>query len=329
MIIPISVSNVIMTEEKSLQPILEVHDLKKHYGAVLALQGGSFQVHQGEIIALLGPNGAGKTTMMKILTGFMEPSSGSVKIDGLSLNENLIEVQKRIGYLPENAPIYGDMLVQDYLNFVGHLRGISPQLMRSRISEAVYNTGLEDVLIRPIGELSKGFRQRVGLAQAILHRPKLLILDEPTNGLDPTQIVEIRNLIKRLAEKSTVLLSTHILSEAEATCDRAIIIIQGDIKADSKLDQLSQTSEVLVSIRTKENVENIVSTIKKIDGVADVNIHSDDHSTKLQVFSKDDSIQGPEIASRIFELAKENNWSLWQLQPQQKTLETVFKELTQ
>lgn len=201
--------------------MIDVSELTKSYGPIQALQGVSFNIAEGEIVGLLGPNGAGKTTIIKILTGYLQPDGGDVLVHDMDVLELTREVQAHIGYLPETAPLYPELSVQAYLKMMVDLRQIPEAEQLERLSDAIYATGLENHLTRPIGELSKGFRQRVGLAQAILHRPKLLILDEPTVGLDPTQIVEIRHLIRRLAKHSTILFSTHILSEVEALCDRS------------------------------------------------------------------------------------------------------------
>lgn len=210
--------------------MIEVRDLKKTYGEVEALKDVSFSVQSGEVIGLLGPNGAGKTTVMKILSGYLHPTSGIAEVAGLDVSRFPGEVQEMIGYLPENAPLYPELTVQGQLRMIANLRAIPENEQLQYASDAVHAVGLEDRLVRPIATLSKGYRQRVGLAQAIIHRPKLLILDEPTNGLDPTQIIEVRNLIRSLAHKATVIVSTHILSEVEATCDRAIIIMNGEVK---------------------------------------------------------------------------------------------------
>ncbi|MGZ9189859.1 MAG: ABC transporter ATP-binding protein, partial [Nitrospira sp.] len=247
--------------------MIEVSELKKSYGSVEALRGVSFSIPAGQIVGLLGPNGAGKTTIIKILTGYLQPGGGAVFVDGLDVLTHTREVQARLGYLPENAPLYPELSVQGYLKMIADLRQIPDDKQIERISEAVYATGLAEHLTRPIGTLSKGFRQRVGLAQAILHQPKLLILDEPTVGLDPTQIVEIRRLIHRLAEKSTILFSTHILSEVEALCDRAIILINGLVKADAKLSDLEETADaVLVLGSTTEGVERSLRSLAGVRG---------------------------------------------------------------
>ena len=206
-----------------------VEGLTKSYGEIQALRGMSFQVEQGEIVGLLGPNGAGKSTAIKCLTGYLHPDEGSVHVDGINVLDDPIEAQARIGYLPENTPLYPEMSVQSYLRMIAELRDVPDELIIEKLSDAIIATGLEQRLTQPIGQLSKGLRQRVGLAQAILHKPRLLILDEPTIGLDPTQIVEIRNLIKGLSGNSTILFSSHILSEVEAVCDRVIILVNGEV----------------------------------------------------------------------------------------------------
>jgi len=226
--------------------MIDVTDVSKSYGTIQALKDVSFHVDAGEIIGLLGPNGAGKTTMMKILTGYLMPDGGDVTVDGLDVLTDTLEVQKRIGYLPESAPLYPEMSVQAYLRWIADLRGIPVEEQRAYIVESVRAAALQDHLTRPVGQLSKGYRQRVGIAQAILHKPSLLVLDEPTIGLDPTQIVEVRRLIRRLAQNSTVLLSTHILSEVEAVCDRVIILLNGTVRADARLEELATTVDVIL-----------------------------------------------------------------------------------
>ena len=248
--------------------MIDVDGLTKSYGAVEALRGVSFHIKSGEIVGLLGPNGAGKTTIIKILTGYLHPDTGTVLVDDLDVLTHTREVQSRIGYLPENAPLYPELSVQGYLKMMADMRQIPPGEQRARISEAVYATGLVDMLVRPIGQLSKGFRQRVGLAQAILHKPKLLILDEPTIGLDPTQIVEIRRLIRRLAAHSTILFSTHILSEVEALCDRAIILMNGQVRADSRLADLEVTADAVLVLQAKP--EGVDAALRRMAGVRGV-----------------------------------------------------------
>jgi ABC-2 type transport system ATP-binding protein len=299
--------------------IIEVQGLTKHYGAVKALNGIGFQVQKGEIIGLLGPNGAGKTTTMKILTGYLQPTDGIARVAGHDVVADPLAAQAVIGYLPENAPLYLDMAVQEYLLMIAELRGISDDRIRPLLSEAVYSTGLTKHLTKPIGSLSKGYRQRVCLAQAILHKPQVLILDEPTNGLDPTQILEIRALIKRLAENATVIVSTHILSEVEATCHRAIIIMEGRIKADAKLDALTSSSAAVVGIDGQASgVKEALSAIKGVRSVE----HDGKH---WKVIGEKDL----SLCPLIFDVAKEKNWRLAELRQETRTLESVFRELAQ
>jgi len=302
--------------------MISVENLVKSYGDNIALRGISFEVAQGEIVGLLGPNGAGKTTTMKILTGFLQPTEGTALIDNVDVVEDPISVQKNIGYLPENAPIYLDMVVQEYLKFGADLRDISESDRKHLISEAVYATGLEDHLIRPISDLSKGYRQRVGLAYAIMHKPKLLILDEPTNGLDPTQIHEVRGLIRRLAEHATVMVSTHILQEVEATCHRAIIIIEGEIKADAKLSELTSTTSAVVAIN-KQGAD-IEAKLRGLNGVQSV--QEENHSDSYAHY-RVNADEGTELCPQIFDLACAENWRLSELRQDTRTLDSVFREL--
>lgn len=325
-----------MSESAQGRPLVEVSHLSKMYGNLEALKAASFTIYPGEIIALLGPNGAGKTTMMKILTGYLEPSAGQVVIDGMDIELQRTEVQKQLGYLPENAPIYGDMLVQDYLVFAARMRGVPEAEVLKCVTDAVVNTGLQEVLIRPIAELSKGFRQRVGLAQAILHRPKLLILDEPTNGLDPTQIVEMRGLIKRLAKTSTILLSTHILSEAEATCDRAIIIFRGEIKADAPMGDLSIHQEVRATILKDGDAKLDRSQVEKVFGdqanFSLVNLTEEQKDgiqfLTLQLRGQGKPVSDRLLAMQVADLCYSKGWKMCELKPHAHNLESIFNDLT-
>jgi ABC-2 type transport system ATP-binding protein len=304
--------------------MIDVTELKKSYGPVEALRGVSFQIAEGEIVGLLGPNGAGKTTIMKILTGYLQPDEGSVHIGGLDVLTQTQQVQAQLGYLPENAPLYPELSVQDYLWMMAELRQVPADQRLARLSETVYATGLQEHLARPIGTLSKGFRQRVGLAQAILHKPKLLILDEPTLGLDPTQIVEIRRLIRRLAEHSTILFSTHILSEVEALCDRVIILMNGQVKTDARLSELAATPHaVLVLSETPGDAERL---LRGLTGVKDV--ESTRTAEGFAVYRVLGRRRGQkDICPAIYELARKQNWPLRELRRDVRTLETVFNEL--
>ncbi len=304
--------------------MIDVTGLTKYYGPIRALEDVSFGIKSGEIVGLLGPNGAGKTTFLKILTGYLQPDEGTVRVDGLDVQEHTREVQARLGYLPETAPLYPELSTQAYLQMVAALRLIPEEDRVRRISEAVYATGLEEHLTRPIGQLSKGFRQRVGLAQAILHKPKLLILDEPTVGLDPTQIVEIRNLIRRLAKHSTVLFSTHILSEVEALCDRAIILINGRVEADARMAELAATSDaVLVFQRPVAEAKATLSKMALANAVTD--FRNTDGYPALKVHGKPDAGDG--LTAAIYDLARQHNWPVRELRRDVRTLEMVFNAL--
>jgi ABC-2 type transport system ATP-binding protein len=302
--------------------MINVKEVTKSYGDVQALRGVSFQVADAEIVGLLGPNGAGKTTIIKILTGYLQPDEGSVEIDGLDVLAQPIAVQARIGYLPENAPLYPELSVQSYLKLIADLRQIPEAEQMRCISEAVIDTSLEEYLTRPIGKLSKGLRQRAGIAQAILHRPKLLILDEPTVGLDPTQIVEIRRLIKRLAQNSTILFSSHILSEVEALCDRAIIMMNGQIRADARLADLEATDDAILVLQHK--VSGVEVALRKINGVSKVEtVASQDGVMSYRVYGK----KGSDLCPLLYDAARQNSWPLRELRRDARSLESVFNEL--
>jgi ABC-2 type transport system ATP-binding protein len=301
--------------------MIEVTHLTKSYGPVEALRGVSFNVAPGEIVGLLGPNGAGKSTAMKILTGYLQPDGGEVKVDGLDVLTHTREVQARIGYLPENAPLYPELTVQTYLLLMADLREIPREQQIESLSRAVYATNLADHLTRPIGHLSKGYRQRVGLAQAILHQPRLLILDEPTIGLDPTQIVEIRHLIRRLAPKSTILFSSHILSEVEAVCDRVIIIMNGQVKADARLADLAATSNAVLVLQHKTS--GVEKALKGLAEVTQVEATSAGDYPAYRVYGRDDA----KLCPAIYDLARREEWPVRELRRDVRTLEAVFNEL--
>ena len=302
--------------------MIEVRDLIKAYGHIQALKGVNFSVADGEIVGLLGPNGAGKTTIIKILTGYLQPDEGIVEVDGLDVLTQTQAAQARIGYLPENAPIYPELSVQAYLKLMADLRQIPAQEQRARLSEAIHATGLVDRLTQPIGQLSKGYRQRVGLAQAILHRPRLLILDEPTVGLDPTQIVEIRSLIRRLSEHSTILFSTHILTEVEALCDRAIILMNGEIRADARLNELASSNDAVLVL--DKAVDNVLGVLKGLQGVNAVQQQpvANGHIS-YRVIGKENA----DLCPAIYQLANQHHWPLRELRSDRQTLESVFSKL--
>jgi ABC-2 type transport system ATP-binding protein len=302
--------------------MIDVVDLTKSYGRIEALRGVSFEIRSGEIVGLLGPNGAGKTTIIKILTGYLQPDNGQVEVDGLDVLAHTQEVQARLGYLPENAPLYPEMSVQAYLRMIADLRQVPPGEQLGLISDAVYATGLADMLTRPIGQLSKGYRQRVGLAQAILHQPKLLILDEPTVGLDPTQIVEIRRLIKRLAQHSTILFSTHILSEVEALCDRVIILMNGQVKADARLSELAATPNAVVVLG--QGSDAVDRALRGLRGVRQVEaLRTPDGYPGYRVVGEGQA----DLCPAIYDLARQQSWPLRELRRDVRTLESVFNQL--
>jgi len=305
--------------------MIEIRDLSKSYGKIEALRGISASIQRGQVVGLLGPNGAGKTTAMKILVGYLLPTAGSATVAGIDVIERPLAVQERIGYMPENAPSYGDMLVQEYLGFVADMRGYEGAESRRRIVDAAERCAVADVLARSIGHLSKGYRQRVGLAAAILHDPEILILDEPTSGLDPNQIVEVRKLIRKMGETKTVILSTHILPEVEASCDRAMILIDGRIRADGTLDELTRSHVQVVSLAT-DDPSSAASVFAGIPGVGRVErAGSSDgfHDFRLHLN------ENREIGEAVFDAARERGWRLRELRRNDKTLEQVFRELTE
>ncbi|MGD8627229.1 MAG: ATP-binding cassette domain-containing protein [Anaerolineae bacterium] len=305
--------------------MIDIQDLSKNYGPVQALKSISFHVAPGEIIGLLGPNGAGKTTIMKILTGYLQPTEGAVTVDGLDVVDHAFEVQERIGYLPENAPLYPELSVQSYLKMMADLRQIPAEEQPARLREAIEATDLARHLTRPIGHLSKGYRQRVGLAQAIIHQPKLLILDEPTIGLDPTQIVQVRHLIRRLAQQSTVMLSTHILSEVEAICDRVIILLNGEIKADAHLTDLEASTDVILVLDGQ--TPGVVNALRALEGVGAVTETPTADGPAYRVQPAGEGRPLPDLRPAIYDLARARGWALKELRRDVRTLEAVFNEL--
>jgi ABC-2 type transport system ATP-binding protein len=301
---------------------IAIDKLSKSYGRIQALAGVSFKIEPGEVIGLLGPNGAGKTTLMKILCGYLEPDDGDIRVHGIDVVNHPIEAQKRIGYLPESAPLYGEMLVQEYLEMMAAMRGVRPEEREDRMIEVIRATGLTERVVQPISTLSKGFRQRVGIAQAIIHEPDILILDEPTTGLDPAQIVEIRDLIVGLAKKATVLLSTHILSEVEATCERVLVIMQGELRADAKLADLRSANAAVVAIEA--GASGVADVLKDVAGVTSVEpAGSAGEFTRWRVTSG----SADELCPALFEALRTKRWRIGELRPDPKTLERVFRDL--
>ncbi len=303
---------------------IQIQNLTKSYGHQKAVDGISFTVKTGEILGFLGPNGAGKTTTMKLITNYIEPDGGDVLIRGRSVRDG--EMKRYIGYLPENNPLYPEMPVIDYLHFCAALQGVPREKIEERTVEMIRVCGLDDEKHKKIGELSKGYRQRVGLAQAMIHDPEILILDEPTTGLDPNQIVEIRELIRQLGKEKTVILSTHILPEVEATCDRILIINKGKIVADgtaATLRKQAQGQQVL-HVRIEDADPNLVfEKLKALPSVALVDFLNGE-TQRFEVQSKPEQSSNREI----FQLCVENKWALTEMVPFETRLEDIFRNLT-
>jgi ABC-2 type transport system ATP-binding protein len=305
--------------------LLALDGVSKRFGGIAAVDQVSFQVDRGQVVGFLGPNGAGKSTTMRMITQFIEPDTGAIRLDGVPLDEAGRDAKRRIGYLPENNPLYAEMLVSEYLDFVGRLRELAGPSRQRAIDEAVAATGLEPVFHRPIGELSKGFRQRVGLAAAILHRPDLLILDEPTEGLDPNQRVEIRRLIGELGRERTVLLSTHVLPELQFTCSRLLIINRGRIVADGPIDDLVARAKGASRVAVEAAGTGVAARLAALSGVEAVEAHEtpDGRSRVIVTAATSDDLR-----PRIFELAKAEQWTLFELHQEAGSLEDLFRELT-
>jgi ABC-2 type transport system ATP-binding protein len=308
--------------------MIEIKNLSKKYKDVQALDGVSFSVNQGEILGFLGPNGAGKTTTMKIITGFISANSGSIQINGLDSVEDSLEIRKQIGYLPENVPLYEEMKVYEYLKFVGEARGLNKGALIKKIKELIQSCSLEKVIRKNIGELSKGYKQRVGLAQALIHDPKILILDEPTEGLDPNQIVEIRNLIKKMAQEKTVIMCSHILSEVQATCSRIVIINEGKIVAQGTTEELKAQSEgkQIISFALQGNKEEVIEKFQVQEGVLSIKSLGKE-SAEVEKYILETRSE-KDLRPLVFNLAKEKDWTLYNLTSQELSLEDVFRKLT-
>lgn len=310
--------------------MIEISNLTKLYGTQRAVDAISFNVQKGEIVGFLGPNGAGKTTTMKIITCFMPPSTGDITVKGMSVQQDSLEIRRLIGYLPELNPLYLDMNVVDFLQYVAELRGIEKSRQTSRIREVVEICSLGEVLHKDIGQLSKGYKQRVGLAQAMIHDPEILILDEPTIGLDPNQVVDIRNLIKQLGREKTVILSTHILSEVQATCHRAVIINRGKIVADSSIADLQSDAaeQHYIDLELCGETNGVVDRLAEIAGVVrakEVYLETNPNSRNFRVTAQ----PGSDPREDIFRKAVEMNWVLLGMSLQVRSLEEIFHQLTQ
>jgi ABC-2 type transport system ATP-binding protein len=298
---------------------VKVQDLTKIYGEQRAIDSISFEAKKGEILGFLGPNGAGKTTTMKILTCFIPQSSGVAEVNGFDVEKNPLEVRRQVGYLPEHNPLYKDMYVREYLEFVAGVHKLDKK--KQRVAEMIERVGLSVEQAKPIGALSKGYRQRVGLAQAMLHDPSVLILDEPTTGLDPNQLVEIRRLIKDLGKEKTVIFSTHIMQEVQALCDRVMIINKGEIVANDTIDMLQNRikGETLVTVEFSQSIDN--QRLFKIRNVKNVKILGDNKYQLASDMSKD-------IRAEVFKFAVDNNLTLLEMHKEVFSVADVFQELT-
>lgn len=304
--------------------MIKVENVTKMFGSHKAVDDISFEIKKGEIVGFLGPNGAGKTTTMRIITGFIAPDRGKVYINGVPVDENSKEAQKQIGYLPENNPLYKDMLVSEFLDLAADLSNIAKNKRKEAFDFAVSSVGIKDVFHKPISELSKGYRQRVGIASAILHKPETIIMDEPTEGLDPNQRAEMRLLIKKLAEKHTIIISTHIMQEALAVCNRLLVINKGKIAADGTAEELMKKASQVNSLSVDIEGSNVQAFLQGIDGVEKVEVEKTENGRVVaKIVPKDERKLQPEI-SRI---ARAQNWVIWKIS-EDVGLEDVFHKLT-
>jgi ABC-2 type transport system ATP-binding protein len=312
--------------------MIKVDGLTKRYARTVAVDNISFEVEKGQIVGFLGPNGAGKTTTMRVLTCFLPPTTGTANIAGYDVLTHPMEVKRRIGYLPENPPVYPEMEVSEYLDFVGRLKGIRSGEINRRVDEVLGRCAIGDVRSKLIGKLSKGYRQRVGIAQAIIHNPDVLILDEPTSGLDPKQIIEIRELLRQLAGEHTIILSTHILSEVEHSCERVIIIAQGKLVAIDSVANLTNrlrgSEAVAVEVQAADgrpDPSDVQQRLEQVSGVSRV-VMKDSKDGRLQF--EIESLQGRQIRSDVARTVVNAGWNLNELRPVGLSLEDIFLQLT-
>lgn len=308
--------------------MIHVENLTKYYKDLCAVDQITFDIPKGEILGLLGPNGAGKTTTLRMLTGFLRPSSGTVRVKDYRIDEHPVEIKNLLGYLPESAPLYHDMIVYDYLDYVAAIRAIAPKDRLARIKYLADLCGLNEVMHQPIAELSKGYKQRVGLAHAMMSDPEILVLDEPTSGLDPNQIVEIRKIIRRVGREKTIILSTHILSEAEATCDRVIIINRGKIVADGNAESLKRTEgqDRLIHLVLQDAPEaQVQSLLTAIADVKAVDLRSENGGLlTIAVTCR----SAPGLRGTIYQAIKQTDWTLLEFYQETQSLENIFRNLT-
>ncbi|MDH4274524.1 MAG: ATP-binding cassette domain-containing protein [Gammaproteobacteria bacterium] len=303
--------------------MVEVQQLTKRFGARTAVDQLSFHVAPGEVLGFLGPNGAGKSTTMKMVTGFLQPTSGTARVNGFDILEQPLEAKKALGYLPEGAPAYGDMTVQQFLNFIADIRGLSGDFKRARMQRVIEDVHIGQVLTQRIDTLSKGFRRRVGLAQAIIHDPKVLILDEPTDGLDPNQKYEVRHLIRNMSKDKIIIVSTHILEEVEAVCTRAMIIAHGKLLADGKPEELAARSRYHGAITVKLDArDDAAQALKALPDVAEV--QTEEAADELTVFPRNGAVLLPAVSA----LMAKKQWQVHALYQQKGRLDDVFRQIT-
>lgn len=303
--------------------MIEVSNVSRHFGSFKAVDDVSFSIPTGQIVGLLGPNGAGKTTTMRMITGFLNPTSGTIKIDGIDVAENPVETKKKIGYMPESAPLYGDMIVDDYLRYIANMYGQNPD---EKVPLLCKECGLEEVMHKNISELSRGYRQRVGLAHALMNDPEILILDEPTSGLDPNQVEEVRALIKEIGKTRTVIISTHILGEVEILCSRVIIISGGKLVADSPTDQLRTrySNSAIIRVNADATEAQLSEAIHGISGIESLSFEKAEIGSTALISIKEGTEIRPEIAKAIVL----KNYALFELSLQKNSLEDIFHILT-
>ncbi len=307
--------------------MLKAQQLSRQYGSFTAVNNVSFEIDDKQVIGLLGHNGAGKTTIMKMMTGFLEPSSGVISIDDIDVNQQRVETQKRVGYLPENCPLYPEMTVIDFLLYTTQLRNMHIQLAQRAVQKAIVRTDLGVKASQQIYTLSRGYRQRVGVAQAILAEPEILILDEPTNGLDPSQIENMRGLVRELAQTSTVIISTHVLQEVSAVCDRVLILKQGELALDSRLEEIQQGERLLISVdKQPQQVESELLLNQVIEAVEYLGEDRSGYCYRLNPAAQQTlSTMTPQVTRRLVELG----YNVTRIAPEIRDLETVFREINQ
>jgi ABC-2 type transport system ATP-binding protein len=305
--------------------MIEVRSLTRRYGKTTAVDDVSFTIGKNEIVGLLGHNGAGKTTIMRMLSGYLEPSAGTINIDGIALADNRLRIQRELGYLPESLPVYQDMMVADYLHYAATIKGVAPAQRYQAVRQAIVATDLGKRALDPVATLSRGLKQRVGVAQAIIGKPRLLILDEPTNGLDPQQTNHMRRLIQRLARQATVILSTHIMQEVDAICDRVLVLRHGKLALDNRLDTLRQSRTML--LRTDNSVDSLAAYLRKMPQVESLQQQADGEGRSRYTLTLRETSDMDTAANNLARCVIEAGARLYQLRPVVKGLEAVFHEV--